>query len=97
MDESFVQMRDFMIMTESLIGIEEPDRTPVVLEEDTNMDQASPSPIILADLRDVVFKLRAFMEDREGDLGLGIEMGMQRAAEMIENVIARYSSPDQGE
>lgn len=84
-------------MTESLIGIEEPDRTPVVLEEDTNMDQASPSPIILADLRDVVFKLRAFMEDREGDLGLGIEMGMQRAAEMIENVIARYSSPDQGE
>jgi hypothetical protein len=93
MDESFVQMREFMIMTESLIGAQH-DHTPVVLEE-TNVI-TPPSPI-LEDLQNVVYKLRAFMESSDGDLGLGIELGMQRAAEMIENVIARHVQTGQGD
>lgn len=45
---------------------------------------------LLNEMNDVVFKLRAFMESTEGDIGLGIEMGMQRAADMIQNVLNRY-------
>jgi hypothetical protein len=82
-------MRDYMMMTENLILPEPESFDEGVVEE------AAPAPmanaIILEDLRDLVFKLRAFMESREGDLGLGIELGMQRAAEMIENLLARHS------
>jgi hypothetical protein len=44
-------------------------------------------------LLDVVFKLRSFTESQDGEVGFGIELGMQRAADMIENVIARHFGP----
>lgn len=48
---------------------------------------------LLEDLVEVVFKLRAFTESAENDenFSLGFELGMQRAADMIENVISRHN------
>jgi hypothetical protein len=87
MDESFVQMRDFMVITENLIG---PDiEQPAIIAETRVVLHGT----ILEDLQDAVFKMRAFTESREGDLGLGIELGMQRAADMIDNVINRHQPP----
>ena len=47
--------------------------------------------VLLEEMSEVVFKLRAFTESADdGDLALGIEIGMQRAADMIENVLNRH-------
>jgi hypothetical protein len=45
---------------------------------------------ILGDLHDVVDQLRAFMESSGGDYALGVEEGMQRAAEMVETLLKRH-------
>lgn len=80
-----------MIMTENLTEF---DDEPVGLIEPA----PSPTPMgsIFEDLHDVAFKLRSYTESQENnDLGFGVELGMQRAAEMIENVIRRYQPEDQ--
>lgn len=51
-------------------------------------------PIILEDLQNLVFKLRAFTEADGGDFAFGVETGMERAAAMIENVIRRHTGED---
>lgn len=89
MDEWSVQMRDFIIATESL---DEPETIPV--ESEPIMESVSSNAMILQELADVVFKLRAFMENDSGDYALGVETGMQRAADMIENVILRHTRND---
>ena len=45
---------------------------------------------IFEDLKNVTHTLRAFMESSGGDYALGVEDGMQRAAEMIENILKRH-------
>jgi tRNA1(Val) A37 N6-methylase TrmN6 len=45
---------------------------------------------IMGDLQEVVDRLRAFMESSGGDYALGVEDGMQRAAEMIEILLKRH-------
>jgi len=80
-----------MMMTEHLTEF---DDQPAVLIEPAPV----PAPIgsIFEDLHDVVFKLRSYTESEENnDLGFGVELGMQRAAEMIENVMRRYQPEDQ--
>jgi len=48
------------------------------------------SATLLEDLSAVVFKLRAFMGEGS-DAGMyGIELGMQRAADMIEQTLGRH-------
>ena len=89
----FQQMREFIEMAENLIG-NEPE---MIIEAASIVDTNVSSQVIFEDLRDVVFKLRAFTESREGDIGLGIELGMQRAAEMIENIIRRHAVDTCGE
>ena len=37
-----------------------------------------------------MFKLRAFLESSGGDYALGVEAGMQRAADMVENALRRH-------
>ena len=49
---------------------------------------------VLSECRDLVFKLRSCMEDSAGDYALGVETGMQRAADMIENLIRRHEKGD---
>ena len=97
-DHNDTQMKDFINITEALLAeyskVTKPElylvekvETPVIKEE---------SPI-LQECRDLVFKLRAFMEDSSGDYALGVEMGMQRAADMVENLIRRYEEGNSSE
>jgi hypothetical protein len=90
MDKSLVQMRDFMILTESLV---EPDEAPIRLIDEP--ETMTPMRSIYEDLQDAVFKMRAFTESCDGDVGFGVELGLQRAADMIENVINRHRGKDQ--
>lgn len=79
------EMREFMTLTDGLIGADE----SVEIIADTATVFAS---TILEDLRDAVFKMRAFTESRDGDIGFGVELGMQRAADMVENIINRHQT-----
>jgi len=83
MDDPFAeQMRSFIMAAEPLNRPE-----PELLVES---DEPAPQTSLLVELEDIVFRLRAFMESSNGDYALGVEMGMQRAADMIENVIKRH-------
>lgn len=75
------------MVTEGLLQTEH-DHSEIAIEKATY--QTPQYDVRLREeISDVVFKLRAFMESSEGELGLGIEMGMQRAADMIETVLDR--------
>ena len=52
---------------------------------------AADAAAILAELRDCAFRMRAFCEASGGDFALGVETGMQRCAEMVENLIRRHT------
>lgn len=94
MDES-EQMRNFILVTEALMeSYARGHFTPEPVEEEVIVEEEGPHPI-LTDLHDIVFRLRAFMETEGGDYALGVETGMQRAAEMIENLIKRYEGERQ--
>lgn len=84
MDE-FQRMRSYIMATAQLTNEMEPVVETVPLSEDTEHPGS-----LLADLDTVIFKLRAFMESSGGDYALGVEIGMQRAADMIENVLRRH-------
>lgn len=48
---------------------------------------------IISDLKDAVFRLRSIMEmTGSEDYSHGVDIGMSRAADIIENIINRYSS-----
>ena len=83
--DDFRQMREFIVATEHLIEQDDVE-TPTPLAE-----AIQPDVSLIEDLERIVFKLRAFMESEGGDLALGVEMGMQRAADMIERVIKRHA------
>jgi len=96
--DNFKQMRGFIEITDDLLWayaqVTRPDQ--VMLSEsveDPQQEEPVEHPMI-ADAHDLVFKLRSFMEDSSGDYALGVETGMQRAAEMIENLIRRHSKGD---
>lgn len=77
--------------TEYLLQVE-----PTRIEEEVIMEASVALPLnssLLEDLRNVVFKLRAFTESVDEEMGLGIELGMQRAADMIEHIINRHEQP----
>jgi hypothetical protein len=91
-DYSFAQMREYIMATEYLLQVE-PNHDVV---ESVVVMEAAPAAIdssLLQELRDTMFKLRAFTESADGDISLGIEMGMQRAADMIENIINHHTQP----
>jgi hypothetical protein len=94
MDDPFAQMREYIMVTEHLLQAEfDNDAVTEITEE---LTPVSPTVVLLEELSDLVFKLRAFTESADGDLGFGVEMGMQRAADMIENLINRNSENDDG-
>jgi hypothetical protein len=65
---------------------------PQILTESVSNNPNNP---FLAECRDIIFKLRSFMEsESEGDHALGVEEGMARAADMLENLVARYEKGD---
>lgn len=59
------------------------------------MEEENVEHPLLEEARELVFKLRSFMEDTtSGEYSLGVETGMQRAADMVENLIRRYEKGD---
>jgi hypothetical protein len=91
MEES---MRNFIVLAEHYIAssVDEEVETPeeIVVE-------SAPDAAILHDLDVLATRLRTFMESEGGEFALGVETGMQRAADMIDNLIRRYNAGDQVE
>lgn len=48
------------------------------------------------DLADLIAKLNDHYESEDSEKSLGIELGMQRAAEMIENLLKKYTESEVG-
>ena len=74
-------MRDFIMMTEDFLRVFE-ETVPVV--------EAPPvrhQVLMEQELDDIIFRLRAYMDNGDGDLATGVEIGMQRAADMIEHLL----------
>ncbi len=82
------KMREFMLLAEAYADV---DAVTLIEGETIEVDFRPADHPLLADLRDVVFRMRAFCEAEGGDFGLGVETGLQRAADMIENVIRRHT------
>ena len=77
-----------MMIAEYYSQIESPQKEVEILVE---TEIKLPNVCLIADLKETVFKLRAFTEtESNDDLSFGTELGMQRAADMIENLINRY-------
>lgn len=84
-------MRGFIYLAESCLTTE--NDSPEIIEE---VPQENLS-VIINDLKDVVLKLRSYMEnDTNNDYALGVESGMQKAADMIERVIRTHGESSNG-
>ena len=87
-------MRDFISL------VEEYSYPNVVIESDglskiEEIKKETSMPDLFTDLRYIIEKLRAHMENGENeDINFGVEEGMQRAAEMIENCLKRYQKEE---
>lgn len=87
MDDVMAKMREYIMASENL-NYPEPD---VDVEPEPLVETAVCSDTaLIEDLEQVIFKLRAFMETSAGDFALGMESGMQRAADIIERTIRRH-------
>jgi hypothetical protein len=85
-------MRGFIYLAEEYLAQldEAASQIGVETEQAPSPSEDTITPAVLRDLDEVVFKLRAFMETAGGDYALGVETGMQSAADMIERVIRTY-------
>ena len=88
--DDFTQMRSYIVLAETLAPAERANEEPDVT--DTVGDDTSAELALIDDLRALVFKLRAHMDP--GEEGAAFDNGMNRAADMIENVIRRYTEND---
>lgn len=90
MDAQNNMMRNFIVLAEDYVaantGADAPEPEPLV-----EVDEPSVL-VLLRELEDTVHRLRAHLEpaDGEPDQALGVEIGMQRAADLIESVIRRF-------
>jgi hypothetical protein len=66
---------------------------PTILVEDTNYltppQEQEVEPQLVADLNDMIFKLRSYRDPGVGDYAAGMEAGMERASDMLENLVNR--------
>ena len=86
------KMADFMRITEGLFCSHEPEIPEEPLNESFVVTDKTSS--LINDLEDLIVKMRSFMESDSGEYALGVETGMQRAADMIENAIRRNRGND---
>jgi len=83
------QMRTFILLSDYLGNNND---APLMEEAPPPSEpEGASSLIIISDLNDLVTRMRSFMETSSGDYALGVEMGMQRAADMIENLVKRHT------
>ena len=96
--DDFKQMRGFIEITDELLWayarVTRPESMMISESVEEPQSEEEVEHPLLSEARDLVFKLRSFMEDSAGDYALGVETGMQRAADMIENLIRRYEKDD---
>jgi hypothetical protein len=92
MEDPFAQMREFIMATEMLTNQSD---EPVIVAE-AEVSRPTLDVALREDLERIIFKLRAFMEACDGEYALGVETGMQRAADMIENALKRHGESDLG-
>lgn len=71
----------------------EHEKHPVVLHEEiivSEHTQYEPEPNPMEEqLENLIFKLRSYQDSESGEYALGVEAGMNRAADMIENMLNR--------
>jgi hypothetical protein len=70
------------MLTES----EEVVRDEVIITEDT---QVQPQNDLENEFNRLIFKLRSYQDPESGEYSAGMEAGMSRAADMIENMLTR--------
>lgn len=70
------------MLTES----EELIREEVIITEDAQVQPHNP---LEDEFNRLIFKLRAYQDPDSGDYSAGVEAGMSRAADMIENMLNR--------
>lgn len=78
------QLRSYIIMAEAMSGSRQHEER-IEVKSEVVFDAE-----LRRDLHDLVDRLRSIMESSGGDYSLGYETGLQRAAEMIENVLRRH-------
>jgi hypothetical protein len=89
-------MKDSIRLTEELLSFyARVTRPESFVAEEVVLTESFEEHPVLSDCRDLVFKLRSHEEHSPSpEYSLGIEMGMQRAADMIENLIKRHEKGD---
>lgn len=89
MEDEFIKMRELMklIETDASIIVEFTEE-----DEPEQNSQRFFDNNVVEDLKSLVSKLNNHYEAEDSEQSMGIEMGFQRAAEMIENIIKKYES-----
>jgi hypothetical protein len=98
MSDEHIQMREFMEIALSYTNDAQYDEQPQVLEEDVVplFAPVEKHPLIEG-METLVSTLRSHMENEDNqDVATGVEMGMNRAADMIENLIRRHGEENSG-
>jgi hypothetical protein len=85
MDED---IRKFIDLTESLVIPPMPMQQPVVLEPEVP-DQPELEDELVQDMEKLIFKLRSYQDPDIGEYSAGVEAGMNRAADMVQNLLNR--------
>lgn len=85
MDDEFVKMRGLIKLVE-YTDYSEPEFIEE-FEETPSQDNS----ILIEKINDLIFKLRSHLESEDSDKSLGIEIGLQMAAEMLEHLVKNYS------
>lgn len=65
--------------------------TPTILVEDVALAPSAPAADehLYQELDDLIFKLRSYQDPESGEYAAGMEAGMSRAADMLQNMINR--------
>lgn len=89
-NNDFIQVRGYLTLIEqSLFQPDHSERTEPEPEAPSADDRVQG---LLRDLDNLVFKLRAHSENEHSETAIGLEAGMSRAADMVENLIRRHTS-----
>jgi hypothetical protein len=85
MDEDF---RKFIALTESLLTPPEVIPQPVVFEPEAPA-QPQLDEELVQEMEKLIFKLRSYQDPDIGEYSAGVEAGMNRAADMVQNLLNR--------
>jgi hypothetical protein len=91
MFDEHIQMREFMEIALSYTNDVHLDESQVLEEDVVPLFTPVEKHPLIEGLENLVSILRSHMEDEENqDIATGVDIGMNRAADMIENLIRRH-------